>query len=443
MMPDAFARDRSFWERLAWGILVSFLAAIGTLIFVILMNLGLDFVWSWLDPNEIAAFSGTWQIAAILTAAGLVVGLLHHFIKAEETNVFKAVVDGSLEPKNIPASLLVSLVSLIGGFSLGPEVPAGMLAGGLGTWLSDKRKLSDEVRESNVLSGVVSAYGGMFTSPFAFVVMRLELAHLQRPAFFAIITIAAAAATIGFIVFYAFSGQEFAELLRILDLPDYSLELWHLLAGAVFAVTGAALGLIYGITLGGLRRLVRPLANQPIIRCTAGGFLLGLLGMALPLTLFMGAESLEIVTEKGAELGVALIVALVFGKLLATAGAISLGFIGGPIFPLLFVGGAAGTAVNLVFPEIPLALSIGCLMAALTAALLPAPFMIIIVVLLVTGLPATESVPVIMAGILAHAITYGLGYLPRPPDENPYSTKRDAASPAAVSDAADLEAPSD
>ena len=37
-------------------------------------------------------------------------------------------------------------------------------------------------------------------------------------------------------------------------------------------------------------------------------------------------------------MGVALIVALVFGKLLATAGAISTGFIGGPIFPLILRG---------------------------------------------------------------------------------------------------------
>jgi H+/Cl- antiporter ClcA len=114
---------------------------------------------------------------------------------------------------------------------------------------------------------------------------------------------------------------------------------------------------------------------------------------ALPLTMFLGSSGLVVVTEHGQTLGLALIILLVFGKILATAGAISTGFIGGPIFPLLFVGGAAGTAVNLIFPSIPLALAVGCTMAALTAAALPAPFMITIVVLLVTGLPATEGIP--------------------------------------------------
>ena len=429
-MNSAFAKDRSFWVKLGWGVVMAMLAGLGTLIFVLLMNQGLSLVWDWLDLSDMEPFSGTWQILVIMTAAGLIVGLLHHFTNAEEVNVFLAIQKGRLDPKSVPASLLVSLVSLIGGFSVGPEVPSGMLAGGLSTWLSERRKMSDELRESNVLSGVVSAYGGLFTSPFAFVMMRLELAHKQTPAYFGVIAIATVAATVGFSIFYAVAGEEFAALLRILDLPSYTLELWHLAVALVLSLVGAALALIYGLTLGTLKRLVAPLENRPILRNTGAGFLLGLLGMALPLTMFLGSEGLEVVTENGAALGVALIVALVFGKLLATAGAISTGFIGGPIFPLFFVGGAAGTAVNLIFPSIPLGLAVGCMMAALTAAALPAPFMITIVVLLVTGIPATEAIPIILAAIVAHAITFGLGILPRHRSAPPAAEVTATAGPA-------------
>jgi len=415
MMPEPFLKDRVFWQKLAWGVLVALLAALGTLIFVILMNLGLGLVWDWLDLSDMETFSGEWRIVAIMTAAGLIVGLIHRFTRAEEVNVFQAVQKGYLNPKTVPASLLVSLVSLIGGFSVGPEVPSGMLAGGLGTWLSEKRKLSDEFRETNVLSGVVSAYGGLFTSPFAFVLMRLELGHMQTPAYFAIIVIATVAATLGFAFFYAVGGEEYAELLRLLTLPAYTLELWHLLVALLLSVAGAALALVYGLTLGNIKRLAAPLEKYPILRGIGVGFLLGLLGMALPLTMFLGSEGLVIVTDNAAEMGLALIVVLVFAKILATAGAISTGFIGGPIFPLFFVGGAAGTAINLIFPDIPLGLAVGCTMAALTAAALPAPFMIAIVVLLVTGIPATEAIPIILAAVVAHGITFGLGILPRQP----------------------------
>lgn len=430
--PNAFAKDPSFWVRLGWGALVALITAIGTLLFVILMNLGLNLVWGWLDLSEMEAFSGTWPILVIMVTVGLVVGVIHHFTDTEEANVFEAVQKGYLDPKPVPAALLISLISMIGGYSVGPEVPSGMWAGGFATWLSERRKMPDELRASNVSSGIVSAYGGLFTSPFAFVVMRLELAHAQNPLFFGTIVVATVAATVGFGFFYAVAGDEYAELLRLLDLPSYTLELWHLLAAIAFGLVGVLLALFYGITLGTLKRLVAPLENRPVVRGVGAGLLLGLLGMALPLTMFLGSEGLVIVTETGATMGVALVLALVFGKILATAGAISTGFIGGPIFPLFFVGGAAGTAINLIFPDVPLGLAVGCTMAALTGAALPAPFMIAIVVLLVTGIPATEGIPVLLAAIVAHGITFGFGLIPHPSAAQRHpSSATEGASPGA------------
>jgi len=56
----------------------------------------------------------------------------------------------------VPGALLISLASLIGGYSLGPVLPTGMQAGGLATWISDKRKLSEEIRRSNVISSITA-----------------------------------------------------------------------------------------------------------------------------------------------------------------------------------------------------------------------------------------------------------------------------------------------
>ncbi len=138
--PNAFAKDPSFWVRLGWGALVALITAIGTLIFVIVMNLGLNLVWGWLDLSEMEAFSGTWPILVIMVTVGLVVGVIHHFTDTEEANVFEAVQKGYLDPKPVPAALLISLISMIGGYSVGPEVPSGMWAGGFATWLSERRR---------------------------------------------------------------------------------------------------------------------------------------------------------------------------------------------------------------------------------------------------------------------------------------------------------------
>jgi len=412
---NAFARDRSFWVRFGWSLLVSLLCALGALLFVIVMNFGMGLLW----PEEPGPepFSGSVKILVIMTFAGLIVGLIHHFVVADEVNVFMAMVQGRLSKSLVPGALLVALTSLIGGFSLGPEVPTGMLAGGLATWLSDRFKVDPETERTNVISGVMGAYGGLFTSPFAALLMPLELAHQQAPGFYGTLTIAAIAGVIGFGIFYAAGGNAFAGVLRILDLPEYNLRLFHLVLGIVLGLLGAILGLIFGLLLRTSKKLIAPLSGRPILRGVIGGFLLGLLGMALPLTLFLGTTGLETVTQQGAQIGLALVIIYVFAKMLATTGALSTGFIGGPIFPLLFVGGSAGTAIHLIFPEIPLALAVGCMMAAVPGALLPVPFSLAVIVLLITGIPATEAIPVILAVVVAHAITNGLGLLGGAPKE--------------------------
>lgn len=410
-MRNAFARSRSFWLQLGWGVVIALLGALGTLLFVVVMNLGISLVWPQEPGPE--SFSGSVRILAIMTLAGLIVGLIHRFVDAREMDVFGSILNGRLDPRPVPGALLAALVSLVGGFSLGPEVPSGMLAGGLATWLSERRKAAPEVQHSNVVSGVVSAYGGLFTSPFAALLIPLELAHQQSPVFYGILTIAAFAGVIGFSVFYVASGEAFAGVLRILDLPTYSLRLWHLVLAVGFGVLGALLGLVFGLLLRILKRLTAPLNHRPVVLGTAGGFLLGLLGMALPLTLFLGTTGLEVVTEQGAQLGIALVIGVVFAKMLATTGALTSGFIGGPIFPLLFVGGAAGTAINLVFPQVPLALAVACMMAAVPGALLPIPLTLAVIVLLITGISLTEAIPVFLAVIVAYGITHGLGLLGR------------------------------
>ena len=119
----------------------------------------------------------------------------------------------------------------------------------------------------------------------------------------------------------------------------------------------------------------------------------------------------------------ALLIVYVFAKILATAGAISTGFIGGPIFPLFFVGGTMGTAVTLLFPDIPIALSVGCGMVAVTAGVLPIPISLGIYVILIVGLPITEAIPVLIAALTSFLVIKGFGLLS--PSKKPAVKKND------------------
>jgi H+/Cl- antiporter ClcA len=404
-----FARSRQFWVRFGWGILLGLVSALGAYIFVAIMDFGINLLWP--EPPDSAFMSGTWQIVVIMTTAGFLVGLLYRFTNAREINSIMAMVKGDMDTRPVPAGLLVSLISLVSGFSLGPEVPAGMIAAGLSTWISKWRKLSAEVRKSNIVSGVVAAYSGVFTSPLGILMIPIELPHTQSVAYYGTLIIAAAAAVIGFVVFFAGEGFEFSGMLRLLDLPDYELEIWHILVGIVLGALGAVLTLIYGLTTKVLKRIAEPLNRMPIVRSTLGGLLLGLLGMALPLTLFLGSGGLVVVTDNAAELGVTLLTIYVFAKILATAGAQATGFIGGPIFPMFFIGGTAGTVIHLLFPQIPISLSVSTMMAAVPAALLPIPITLGLLTMLIAGLSITDGIPIFVAALVGFLVVQGLGLM--------------------------------
>ena len=407
-MSEAFdLRSRAYWNRLAWGLATGLLCAIGALLFNTLVDRGLDLVWP--NPPSWEPFSGSWTIVAIMTFAGLLVGLIHRYTPAAQLDVFEAVNDGRLEPRPVPASLLASFVSLIGGFSLGPEVPIGMLSAGFGTWLSERRRLDVETTRTNVIGGISAAYAGLFSSPFALILMILESTHMQTVAYYGTLLIAGLAAAVGFSLFFWVGGNTFSSLLGLVQPPPYDLRVWDIGLGIVLGVLAVPVALLFMIIVKLLSKLVAPLNSRPVLRGTAGGFLLGLLGMALPITLFLGTEGLATTTQQAAEIGFSLLILFAVAKLVALGGALSFGFIGGPIFPMLFVGATLGSALNLFFPQIPQGLAVGCLMAAVPAAIVPIPLALAVIVIIVMGLSPMNTLPVILAALVAFAVAHGLG----------------------------------
>ena len=406
MSNDFNLRSQEYWSRLGWGLLTGLLSAIGAFIFIGLMNLGKSLIWP--DLTDWTPFSGSWQMVGIMTVAGLVVGMIHHFTAAAELDVFSALDNGDMDPKPVPASLLASLVSLIGGFSLGPEVPTGMLSAGLGGWISRRRNFDAVRTRTNVISGVSAAYAGLFSSPFVVLMLLLESAHLQSLAYYGTLLIAGLSATIGFGLFYGLGGDTFSSLFGLLSPPAYDLRIWHLGAGMVLGVVGAPVGLLFPIMAKLLGRAVAPLAGQPILRGLLGGFLLGLLAFALPITVGLGTNEMVVVSQQAAEIGFGLLLVFALAKLLALSGALAFGFIGGPIFPLLFVGTTVGSAILLLFPQLPIGLALGCLTVAVPAAVVPIPLTLAAIGVVIIGSPPSNALPLVLAALVSFSVSHGL-----------------------------------
>jgi H+/Cl- antiporter ClcA len=159
----------------------------------------------------------------------------------------------------------------------------------------------------------------------------------------------------------------------------------------------------------GFSRIVKPLNSTPILRGVLGGFLLGLLAFILPTTIGLGTTQMPVITQHAAEIGVLLLIVFALAKLVALSGALNFGFIGGPIFPLLFVGSSLGSAIHLIFPQVPLGLALGCMIVAVPAAIVPIPLALAAIGIVIIGLPANDLLPVFIAALVAFSITHGLG----------------------------------
>src|SRR4029077_19752961 len=136
----------------------------------------------------------------------------------------------------------------------------------------------------------------------------------------------------------------------------------QLLAGIPLGLFAALVVMLLAGFMMAADPLVRRLNAPAIAKTTLGGVIFGIVGVALPLTMFSGSDQLKTVLNDGGNLGVGLLAAIVIAKMLTFAVSQGSGFIGGPIFPSLFIGGTAGVLVHQAIPGVPLGLAFTCLL---------------------------------------------------------------------------------
>ena len=117
------------------------------------------------------------------------------------------------------------------------------------------------------------------------------------------------------------------------------------------------------------------------------------------------------VITDGATLGAGLLIAVVVAKIVVFAICEATGFIGGPFFPLLFIGGTAGVALHDLIPGLPVALAFAALFAAVPASLVGALFSLILLAALTTQIGTLQTAPVAVAVLTACLAVSGSGTL--------------------------------
>jgi H+/Cl- antiporter ClcA len=391
-------------NAVVFGVVLAFAA----LAFLWVVEAGTN-LWFTLPENPGWLDGELWWVA-VTAGAGVLVGGLRRFARlpVKLPGTVEELQEQRVEPSTVLQSVAVSAVSLAGGASLGPEDALGKVGGGLGTWVSERKGLDENSRATNTLTGISGAYGGMLSSPILASILTLEVARPKEERFADTLMAGLLSASIAFAVYFPIAGSTFVGLY---ELPSFQYEDWQLLAAVPIGLVAAALALFTVVAAAMMTRLTARLERRPILRATIGGVAFGLVGVALPLTLFTGTEQLDTVIQDGATLGAGLLIAVVFAKILVFALCEATGFIGGPFLVLLFIGGTAGTAAHVLIPGLPPGLAFTAMFAAVPGALVAAPFSLILLAALTTQIGTLQMAPVAVAVLTAYLALSGSGLL--------------------------------
>ena len=136
----------------------------------------------------------------------------------------------------------------------------------------------------------------------------------------------------------------------------------------------------------------------------AAGVIIAVVGYFLPALLFSGEMQIHLILENPAAIGAAMLFLYAVLKILLFALSFKSGYIGGPIFPILFSCTMMGLSLSLLFPSVPVAICVLCIEAAAFALAMGAPLTAIILVLVVSNPGSAMMVLVVISATTALVI---------------------------------------
>ncbi|GAB4472374.1 MAG: chloride channel protein [Anaerolineae bacterium] len=300
----------------------------------------------WLAAEVLGGWLGPYAIVPMLALAGLLVGLIMHFLVGEERHHGVAAImesvalaGGRLRYHVAPFKALAAALSLGAGASVGPEDPSVQIGANMGSFLGQRLRLAEENVQVLVGAGTASAIAMAFNAPIAGVFFALEVILGEFTT-----------SSVGVVVLSAVMGSVFRQAVEpnIPELGILNFTLEKPLEIALYIPLGLllvpfAVGFIRMVywqrdQVHRLDRLPRPL------KTALAGALVGVVGVFLPQVLGTGREAMREVLTGSIETTASLLVILALAKLVMTALSLAGGFQGGVFAPSLFIGTMLGSA---------------------------------------------------------------------------------------------------
>jgi len=343
--------------------------------------------------NKIPSWNYTWIVCTII---GCITGLLMKYTPRKPGNLKLLLeglhLQGTFSSIHFLPMFFISLVSISAGTSTGPEVSVLILMGAVSNYFNNFDKLPRAQKRTLMLCWMGSGISSFFGLPMGGALFVLEVPHRMGIQYFEALSPVMVSSLIGVLVSKAVQLDEFAGGIYTYP-PVPPVKTIDMLVAVLLGVIGAALAFGFTFLAKTAKKLVekagitsKGMLVYPIITMTVGGFLFGWIGVLYPQTLFWSEYEMDVLLTRGESplphtiipsimhisipytaltfLGIALF------KALAILICAVIGFPGGILFPVYFVGLAFGVVLSDYVSFVHPTVSMLGLMAAFQVAIL-------------------------------------------------------------------------
>jgi H+/Cl- antiporter ClcA len=299
------------------------------------------------------------RLLLLLPLGGLFVGWAYHQFGKSVEGGNNLIIDEFHDPQAVipfrmaPLVLLGTLVTHLFGGSAGREGTAVQMGGSIADQFTQFFKMNRDERRTLLMAGMSGGFGSVFGVPFAGTLFGLEVLAIGRLHLWGVVECAVSA----FIAHHV-----------TLALGVHHTEYPRLLTGHHLSIVSVSSAIGAGILFGLAARLFAFFSDQiskfskskiPLlpVRVLVGGLIVSGVYLLVPIATRYSGLGVPILVES-----IKAPVPLYdwFGKLILTALTLGVGFKGGEVTPLLFVGATLGNALSGFLPlSLPLLASMG------------------------------------------------------------------------------------